>query len=77
MVKMKFELNRAGVRDLLRQCGPVCMEEAQKVLARCGPGYSAGYRNYNERSGAAVFPATEEAWRDNLENNTLEKAKGF
>jgi hypothetical protein len=40
---------------------------------KAGPGYAVEDRHYPERNGAVVFPNTEEAYYDNLTNNTLEK----
>lgn len=33
-------------------------------------------RNYPERRGAAVYPADDEGYYDNMKNNTLVKAMG-
>ena len=42
--------------------------------ARAGEGYVMEDRNYPERAGAAVRVDSYEAYRDNLENNTLLKS---
>lgn len=75
MGKTKFVLNRKGVREVLKspQIAAACMERARSMQQAAGEGYVAEERNYPERKGAAVYPATREAYYDNLENNTLEK----
>lgn len=72
----KVKLNRKGVRALLKSeaMQNICYNYAAQVQQRSGPGYEVQKRQYPERNGAAVVPATYEAYRDNLENNTLEKA---
>lgn len=72
----KFVLNRAGVRELLKSDGiyRVCEEHAEATRATAGPGYELGRRDYPERTGVSVFPATGDAYYDNLRNNTLLKA---
>lgn len=76
MSRMKFKLNSAGVKELLKSDAmkAICRERASGIQARCGPGYVVEDRNYPERSGAAVRVDSYEAYRDNLENNTLLKA---
>lgn len=69
--KIKIKLNSAGVRAVLKSCGPECMGYASRIASSCGDGYKAESRSYPERTGAAVFPDTPEAYRDNLKNNTL------
>ena len=69
-------LDADDVRELLKSAGieAECMSYAQKVQQAAGDGYVAEARHYPERSGAAVYPGTDEAHKDNLDNNTLEKA---
>ena len=78
MSKVKFELNKAGVRELLKstEAGSICMEYANQVQSRAGEGYIVESRRYPERTGAAVYPETYKAVRDNLKNNTLLKSLG-
>ena len=74
MAKMKFELNRRGVRDLLTsgEMRGAIESEAAAMQARAGQGYSIRYgRN---RVVAFVETGTDDAVLDNLENNTLRKA---
>lgn len=76
MSKVEFKLNRAGVRELLRSTGTAnaCREHANKVAGRCGPGYEVSTYKGTTRANASVKAVTEEAIRENYENNTLEKA---
>ena len=79
MSKVKFELNRAGVRELLKsaEMQQICMQHANATLQTAlgsSDGYVAEPRNYPERSGAAVRADTYEARKDNSDNNTLLKS---
>ena len=81
MSKVKFELNKAGVRELLKstEAQGICMQYANATLNRASvssDGYVVETRNYPERSGAAVRSDTYEARRDNYDNNTLLKSLG-
>ena len=70
-----FVLNRAGVRELLRspQMQNIIREKAEAKAIACGQGYEASVRVGVNRAYANVYPATKEAYQDNLDNNTLEK----
>ena len=76
MSNVKIQLNRAGVRALLRS------EEMQAMLpkiaaaaaARCGDGYEAGSYIMPTRAVARVSAVSAAAKRDNLQNNTILKA---
>lgn len=76
MSKVVFKLNRAGVRELLRssEMMEVCEQHAKSVAARAGDGYEVSTYTGSNRVNASVKAATPEAYRDNLENNTLLKA---
>jgi hypothetical protein len=78
MSKVKFELNRAGVRELLRsqEALNVCRTHADAVRNRAGEGYEVSTYVGANRANASVYAATYEARRDNYENNTLLKARG-
>ena len=74
MAKLKFELNRAGVRNLLRssEMRGVVESHAGAMRSRAGDGYTVRYgRN---RVVAFVETGREESAQDNLDNNTLLKA---
>ena len=76
MSNMKFKLNSAGVKELLKSeaMKSVLDEHASQIQQRAGEGYEVEERNYPERAGAVVRAATAEAYYDNLKNNTLLKA---
>ncbi len=73
MSKVKVVLNKAGVRELLKDpgVGSFCLQKAREVQMRAGENFEAEARNYPERTGAAVHPANAEGYYDNLNNNTL------
>ena len=76
MSKVQFKLNSAGVREMLRSNGTanVCREYANRIAGRCGSGYEVSTYKGTNRANASVTAVTEEAIRENYENNTLEKA---
>lgn len=78
MSSFKFELNSAGVRELLKASGVVgeCAKLASAAYGRLGDGYVMEPRNYRDRYGYAIYPSTRAAEKDNLENNSLLKAVG-
>lgn len=78
MSKVKFDLNRSGVRDLMRsnEMMAICVNHANQVQTRAGDGYEVSTFTGMNRVNASVITATYEARKDNLENNTLLKALG-
>lgn len=78
MSKVKFELNRAGVRELMQsqEMLSVCRSYADEIRNRAGDGYEVDTFIGRNRANASVYAATNEARRDNYENNTLLKARG-
>lgn len=78
MSKVKFELNRAGVRALMQshEAMSICKTYADAIGGRAGEGYEVSTHVGKTRANASVFAATWEARRDNYENNTLLKALG-
>ena len=78
MSKVKFKLNRAGVKALLRsrEAMNVVSDYATRIQSRCGEGYEVTTFTGTNRVNASVHAATVEARRDNAENNTLLKARG-
>lgn len=78
MSKVKFELDRNGVRDLLRssEALAVCKGYADSALARAGEGYEVTTYVGINRVNASVHAETYEARKDNYDNNTLLKALG-
>lgn len=76
MSDIKFELNRAGVRELLKSPGiqSALIASAGKIRNRAGNDYDV-YVGAN-RANVSVRTGSEAAERDNLRNNTLLKAIG-
>ena len=73
MSKTRLKWRWSGIHEVSKSDGvkQACREHATRLQARAGEGYVVEDRNYPERAGAAVRPDTPEAYRDNLENNTL------
>lgn len=76
--KVDFELDTNGVKDLLNseEMRNILSETADSILQAIGKdGYekSEVYSGRN-RPNVAVFASTYQAKRDNLKNNTLERA---
>lgn len=72
---VKFELNRAGVQELLKSSAmQSILESAAAEKAReAGDGYVSSVHVGRNRAYANINPGTKEAARDNYRNNTLEK----
>lgn len=73
--KTRFELNRQGVRELMRskEMEEIVSNHAKSAQTRLGSGYSTDTYTGNNRVNAMVFAETAEAQKDNLENNSLLK----
>lgn len=73
--KVKVKLNSAGVRALLKsaEVEEFCLDKMRDVQASAGEDYAVDVRRYAKRTGAAVYPANEHGYYDNLNNNTLLK----
>ena len=77
MAQVRIELNSSGVQELLHEAGEtVCAEIAQSIASACGAGYESDTYNAGSRTVASAYAATDEAGKDNLENNTLLGALG-
>lgn len=76
MGKVRFELNRAGVRELMlspeMQAGLESM--AGGILARLGDGYEIETFKGRNRINVELKAETFEARRENLRDNTILKA---
>ncbi len=75
MDRVRIELNREGVRELLRS------EEVQQMLAeearsRMPAGCEVDTQAGKNRANARITAVTKAAVSDNLKNNTLLKAIG-
>lgn len=76
MPKVKFELNKSGVRKLLKssEMMSVCKEYADAALSNLGSGYKVTTRTGRNRVNAEVAAVSYEAKKDNLKNNSILKA---
>lgn len=76
--KIRIELNSEGVRELLKspEITAICKAHADQIAGRAGAGYEVTTYSGKTRVNASVHAATDEAYRDNLKNNTLLKAVG-
>ena len=76
MAKFKFELNRAGVRELMlsKEMEAGLESLGANALARLGDGYSVNTRRGRNRVNVEVKADTWEARRENMEANTILKA---
>lgn len=74
MSSFKFELNPAGVADLMKssEMAAALIANANEVKDRAGDGYDVHIGP--TRANVSVMTESEEAARDNMDNNTLLKA---
>ncbi|HEL1675803.1 TPA: hypothetical protein U1250_000756 [Streptococcus suis] len=76
MARMKFKLNRAGVRELLKspEMQAVLTDKANGIRNRAGTGYESDIFVGKTRANAMVYADSYQAKRDNKKRNTLLKA---
>lgn len=76
MANRVFELNRSGVRDLLRspEMLAICEEYANKALGNLGDGYKVTTHTGTNRVNAMVAAESYRAKKENLEDNTILRA---
>lgn len=76
MAKVEFQLNREGVRQLLKspEMESICLQYANSALGRLGLGYEVSTHSGRNRVNAEVKAETFAARRDNLKNNSILKA---
>jgi len=76
MSNFKFELNRSGVRDLLRsdEMQALLSEKASAIRNRCGDGFDQDIMVGKNRANAMVWADSFEAKRKNMRENTILKA---
>ena len=77
---IKFELNKAGVRELLKsqEMRDVLQDYGNQAISRLGEGYEAipGDTGSSVRAKCKVQATTFKTRSDNLKNNTILKAVG-
>lgn len=73
MDKYRLELNRSGVRELLRsdEMKTMLTAKAKAAAQACGAGYESGSYLLSTRAVARVSAVSIDAKRDNLKNNTI------
>ena len=79
MAKLKkFELNREGVRSLLKsdEMMRVCETYANNALSALGDGYEKSNHVGRNRVNVEIKAESYEAKKDNLDNNSILKALG-
>ena len=79
MAKVKFELNLAGLNELMKstEMAEVLNDAADQIAAKCGEGYEVERAHPIRFVGiASVRAETIEAKVDNRKNNTILKAAG-
>lgn len=76
MANVKVELNREGVRELLKsqEMMDICREYADAALGRLGGGYEVDTHTGKNRVNAEVKAVTYSAKKENHRNNTILKA---
>lgn len=77
---IKFELNREGVKELMKsdEMGVVLSEYAQRVMKNAGNSEDYQLDPYSglNRDNVSVVAINDKSIQDNYENNTLLKALG-
>lgn len=78
MANFRFELNYAGVGELLKskKMADVLAEHGSAVLGRLPSGYGMSKGETSQRAKVTVGTRTRAAESDNKKNNTLLKALG-
>lgn len=80
MVKnIHIELNSDGIVELMKsdEIMSILKSEGNAMVARLGEGYAIDpYPNGKTRGNVRVYTETQEAYKDNMNNNTLLKAVG-
>lgn len=76
MASVRVELNREGVRELLRsqEMMNICSEYANNALNKLGDGYEVTTHTGSNRVNAEVAAVTYAAKSENLKNNSIVKA---
>lgn len=74
--KVKFELDRNGVREMMQSSGIMaeCEKYASAIQSSAGSEYEVSTRIGGTRAIAKVAPSTAHAYYSNLKHNTLLKA---
>lgn len=79
MSNVRIELNREGVRELLRSSAVMneCRSHAAEMAAKLGTDdYEVSEYIGRNRANVSVKAKTDKARQDNMDNNTMLKAVG-
>jgi hypothetical protein len=76
MSKIKVELNHGQIGRFLhsQEVAGLVKSYADKAADRLGEGYKSRYKHMGTRVVASVFTTTDEAKRENMDNNSILKA---
>lgn len=76
MAKVEIKLNIAGLRELRRskEVQALLEEQANAALRRLGNGYESSTHVGKGRANVSIAATSEEAIRENEQNNTVLKA---
>jgi len=71
--KIKFELDRDGVSELMKSSAmdAVLTAEAASKTAGLPAGYKSDLHHFKRRDAVYIYPETDEAKKDNWKNHTL------
>jgi len=74
--KVKFELNRAGVRELMKSDAMkgICEDYANRAKQRLGDGYEVDSYVGTNRANAMVYATWYQTKKENSDNNVILKA---
>lgn len=74
--EVKIELNKAGLFELMYSAEITSQLEelGSAAMSQLGEGYEMTTFHGRTRANVGIRAATNEAWRDQLDNNTIAKA---
>lgn len=79
MADVKFELNLKGLNELMKssEMESALLEAGEAVASAAGADYGASVHQASFVAICNVYPNSEEAAKENYEQNTIEKAVGM
>lgn len=79
MADVKFELNLKGLNELMKssEMESALLEAGEAVANAAGADYGASVHQASFVAICNVYPNSEEAAKENYEQNTIEKAVGM
>lgn len=78
MGNVEIKLDSEGIQELLKsdEIMDVLRGQAKKALSGLNSGYAMSEYKGKTRGNVSIYANTKEAYKDNLENNTLLKVVG-